>query len=40
MIREAADGLEARLVAAVGATDVETARRTLACLATMSAEDA
>ena len=35
VIHEAADGLEARLVAAVGAADVEAARRTLACLGTM-----
>ena len=40
IIRKAADGLESRLVAAVGAADVEAARRTLACLATMSVEDA
>jgi DNA-binding MarR family transcriptional regulator len=40
VIRDAADGLEARLVAAVGAAEVEAARRALACLATMSADHA
>ena len=40
VIREAATGLEARLEASMGAPEVETARRTLACLATMSGEDA
>jgi DNA-binding MarR family transcriptional regulator len=40
VIRKAADLLEARLVAVVGAADVEAARRTLACLATMGIDDA
>jgi DNA-binding MarR family transcriptional regulator len=40
VIREAADGLEARVAAAVGAHEVEAARRTLACLATMGLDDA
>jgi DNA-binding MarR family transcriptional regulator len=40
VIRQAADGLESRLVAAVGPAAVDAARRTLTCLATMGAEDA
>jgi DNA-binding MarR family transcriptional regulator len=40
VIRKAADGLEARLVATVGASDLQATRRTLARLATMTADDA
>lgn len=40
VIREAADLLEADLVAAVGDAALRTTRRTLACLATLDGEDA
>jgi DNA-binding MarR family transcriptional regulator len=40
VIRTAADDLEAHLVDAVGPAAVEAARHTLACLATMSIDDA
>jgi DNA-binding MarR family transcriptional regulator len=40
VIRTAADALEADLVVAVGASDVQAARRVLACIATRSVADA
>jgi DNA-binding MarR family transcriptional regulator len=40
VIRRAADGLEARLVASVGAGDVEAARHALASLAALGVDDA
>lgn len=40
VIRQAADLLEARLVAMVGDADLQTTRRTLACLATIDGDDA
>ena len=40
VIRRAADDLEGRLVASVGAAKVDATRRTLACLAAMTADDA
>lgn len=39
VIRSAADALEARLVASVGAADVEAGRRVLACLARLTPGD-
>lgn len=39
-IRQAADRLEARVVAAVGASDRQATRRTLASLATLDGDDA
>jgi DNA-binding MarR family transcriptional regulator len=40
VIRQAADRLESRLVANVGAADLQTTRRTLSCLGTLDADDA